>query len=411
MAPAEGKGSEWLRWLRDSQDALRRYEFDFFLSSLNPGAHWRLLDEVLDDALYLDIETTGLSQQLHYITVIGALYRGRMHQWVWPQPLDRLGELLAEARVVVTFNGSRFDLPFLRHHVPDLPIPNAHIDLLYLVRALGIKGGQKAAELEFGLARDGELNGFEGAAAVAAWCKARYGDRESFTRLLEYNAADVLMMRRMASVLYARHAAECGAASHETAGELSNARRGNRPSSFAALQRAWTKERPGIHLLRPKLQDRYGRDPVVVGIDLRAKPARPTGLAVCVGTAAETRIAYEDDEILDFTLRKAGPGLDRCSALLTARAHFRFGRQPLPQVWNCSRRGEDPLVSPHSGLPVLIKQMQGLTKRGIELTGRLRAEGIDVVESYPGACAGYPGHPTQGSRSGFAEPRPWAVRV
>ena len=36
--------------------------------------------------------------------------------------------------------------------------------------------------------------------------------------------------------------------------------------------------------------------------------------------------------------------------------------------------------------PALIRQMQGLTKRGIELTRILEAKGISVIESYPGAA-------------------------
>ena len=36
--------------------------------------------------------------------------------------------------------------------------------------------------------------------------------------------------------------------------------------------------------------------------------------------------------------------------------------------------------------PALIRQMQGLTKRGIELTEKLEGHGIPVIESYPGAA-------------------------
>ena len=36
--------------------------------------------------------------------------------------------------------------------------------------------------------------------------------------------------------------------------------------------------------------------------------------------------------------------------------------------------------------PALIRQMQGLTKRGIELTQTLESKGIAVIESYPGAA-------------------------
>jgi len=36
--------------------------------------------------------------------------------------------------------------------------------------------------------------------------------------------------------------------------------------------------------------------------------------------------------------------------------------------------------------PALIKHMQGLTKRGMEMTKLLREQGLTVIESYPGAA-------------------------
>lgn len=396
-ASSDGKGSEWLRFLEESKAALRNFEFDFFLRSLNPGAHWRVLDEVREDALYLDIETTGLSQQLNYVTVIGALFRDRMHQWVWPEPLEKLAELLSEARVVVTFNGGRFDLPFLRHHAPYLPSPKAHIDLLHITRGLGIKGGQKAAELEFGLERGQDLAGFEGSAAVASWCQALYGDRKSYDRLLRYNAADVQMMRRLADVLCFRHAAQTGFESEACSGVGGDFRNGHRPSSFGAMQKAWVNRRPGLHRLQPKLTERFGRDPIIVGIDLRAKAARPTGMAVCVGAAAKTWIAYEDAEILEATLA-AKPDLVSIDApLFLPRGRISVSDESPCRKFGIVRDAERILWSRRIPVyPALIRQMQGLTKRGIELTNRLRAEGIEVIESYPGAAQDILGIPRKG---------------
>jgi len=385
--PQQGKGGVWLRFLEQSKAALDACQFDFFLNSLNPGAHWRVLDDVRDDALYLDIETTGLSHQLHYVTVIGAFFRGRMHQWVWPQPLDQLGELLDEARVVVTFNGTRFDLPFLRHHAPDLPVPRAHIDLLHPTRGLGIKGGQKAAEIAFGFSRGEDLTGFDGSEAVSAWCGALYGSRECYQRLLRYNAEDVLMMRRLAGALCARHAAQSGLEPLDSSEVGCDFKAGHRPSSFASLQNAWTERRPGIHLLLPKLLERLGREPVIAGIDLRAKPARPTGMAICMGSSATTWIAFEDDDIFESTIR-AKPDLVSIDApLFLPRCRTSVSDQSPCRKFGIVRDAERILWSRRIPVyPALIRQMQGLTKRGIELADRFRAEGIDVIESYPGAA-------------------------
>src|SRR4029450_8692644 len=98
-------------------------------------------------------------------------------QWVWPEPLDKLAILLEKSPLVVTFNGKRFDLPFLRSHAPNLPIPRAHLDLLPVVRAAGLKGGQKEVEKLLGLERDSRSREYDGAEAVMAWCGALYGNK------------------------------------------------------------------------------------------------------------------------------------------------------------------------------------------------------------------------------------------
>ena len=98
---------------------------------------------------------------------------------------------MQSAPLVVTFNGKRFDLPFLQAKAPVIPVPKAHIDLLYSVRALGIKGGQKPAEVALGLKRDDDILDIDGLEAVACWCSGLYGDSASYSRLLRYNRANV----------------------------------------------------------------------------------------------------------------------------------------------------------------------------------------------------------------------------
>ncbi len=146
---------------RESARALREKRYGFFLDLLKPSDHWRILSICLKDALFLDIETTGLSHDLHYVTVIGALQRGHFYQWSWPEPLNELRELISAAPLIVTFNGKRFDLPFLARHT-DIPQPKAHVDLVFIAKAAGLSGGQKAVEDALGFTRPDNLQGFEG---------------------------------------------------------------------------------------------------------------------------------------------------------------------------------------------------------------------------------------------------------
>jgi uncharacterized protein YprB with RNaseH-like and TPR domain/predicted nuclease with RNAse H fold/adenylate kinase family enzyme len=378
----------WLDYLAKSKCALASADYAYFLELLPPSHHWRLIPKILDSALYLDIETTGLSRDLHYVTVVGALFDHKFYQWVWPEPLDGLGELLRAAKVVVTFNGTRFDLPFLRAQAPEVGTPRAHVDLLPVARAAGLKGGQKAVEKELGLSRPHGIESWDGSDAVASWCSGLYGDRKSYRRLLQYNRADVEHMTCLAERLYSRLATEQGLTSIALPLNGAQTKRGRRPLSFDDLRLAWKEHGPYFSLLESQLRNPDGRMPTVVGIDLRATERNPTGFAVCVGARTETRILHTDDEILAATLA-AKPDLVSIDAPLSLPR----GRQSVYDDSPCRAAGgivrDAERILWSRGIrvyPALIRQMQGLTKRGIELTRTLESHGIKVIESYPGAA-------------------------
>ena len=66
--PTDPRAIHWLDSLDQSRASLRSKNYSYFLELLRPSDHWRLLGSTLQEALYLDIETTGLSFDLHYIT-------------------------------------------------------------------------------------------------------------------------------------------------------------------------------------------------------------------------------------------------------------------------------------------------------------------------------------------------------
>ena len=114
--------------------------------------------------------------------------------------LDELPEALAKYRLVVTFNGASFDLPFLRNEFPDIPTTFAHIDLRWTLRRLGYRGGLKRIEQATGLARPGELSGLTGYHAVLLWELAQQGEDGALKTLVRYNAEDVVSLPRLAEM-------------------------------------------------------------------------------------------------------------------------------------------------------------------------------------------------------------------
>jgi len=149
---------------------------------------------------YLDIETTGLSCEYAAITVVGIyLVDGVDDRLVQLVGMDvtagNLLESLAGVKDIYTYNGSRFDLPFI-HGSLDLDLERlfSHHDLMFDCWRRNLYGGFKAVEQKLGIPR--QLQGINGWDAVRLWW--RYldsGDLDALTTLLEYNREDVMNLK------------------------------------------------------------------------------------------------------------------------------------------------------------------------------------------------------------------------
>jgi len=164
----------------------------FFQGRLSSAQMWRVFDRFRDRAVYLDIETSGGGGDEEEITVIG-LYDGLCVQtFVNGMNLNDFELAVAGYDLVITFNGSQFDLPIIRRHFPHIALPPAHIDLRFFLKKLGYGGGLKTIEKRFGLARDGDIDGLNGYDAVMLWRAYRWGDQRALERLIQYNTADIV---------------------------------------------------------------------------------------------------------------------------------------------------------------------------------------------------------------------------
>jgi predicted nuclease with RNAse H fold len=356
--PAPRRPSPAYRRLRSTLEALR--------------SRW-------ESVLFLDIETTGLSRHYHEITMVGCSVGGEYLAWVREDDETELRRLLGRARTLVTFNGSQFDLPFLRQHMPDLPFPPEHIDLRYACRHLGLSGGQKRIEKEIGIERENDLNG---AAAVLLW--HAYVDLSALDQLIRYNRDDVQGMARLLDHVCA---GICG--SEDLFGRISfheNQRRCDR----TALHCGKTAADRGLRPLR--YCDLFSGTPAqaatIVGIDLTGSEARPTGIAAAVGTAVSTARISTDEDILDY-VRARRPDIVSIDSPLSIPAGRTsvFDDDPGRLEFGILRQSERTLKRRGINVyPCLLPSMQRLTKRGMELAARLREEGFAVIESYPGAA-------------------------
>ena len=187
--------------LRESMGHLAAKAPGYFEKALPSHLHWRLFREFRDDVAYVDIETTGLEMDFAEITTI-ALYDGKnVRYYVNGENLEAFVDDIFEYKVIVTYNGKCFDIPFIERYFR-IKLDHAQIDLRYVLNRLGIKGGLKACERKMGISRDG-LDGVDGYFAVLLWADyARNKNIKALETLLSYNIEDTVNLEMLMVLAY-----------------------------------------------------------------------------------------------------------------------------------------------------------------------------------------------------------------
>lgn len=383
--------------LNPSRRALQENNLDFFARTLDRQQHFRIALAYPRETLFLDIETTGLSWYYDRITLVGWSVGGKFDFLIAGESPDKLFSAIANAKVLVTFNGTMFDLPFLKRTYPELHFPPIHVDLRFLAKRVGLTGGQKEIERKLKLHRGKNIEQVIGENAPILWHRFVRGDTDSLMSLIEYNRADVYGMEFIFDKVIDRLIKK---------EEIPNQLRGNIPPFFS---RARTKNRASkeltsrvnkcsislsLHASKPALhitdllEKPSTPDLRVVGIDLTGSESRASGWCLLVGNRAETRSLNSDDEIIRETIA-AKPNLISIDSPLSL-PHGRNtvfdddpGREEFGIVRHCERTLKKRGVNVY---PALIPSMQRLTARGIRLAQKFRNLGFPVIESYPGAA-------------------------
>jgi len=195
------KADTVIRYAEESTKRLESGDARYFGERLPSNQQWRLFPDFRHSVAYVDIETTGLGAPADYITAI-ALYDGdSLRHYVHGQNLEQFREDIGAYKLVVTYNGKQFDLPFIRRYL-GAPMLQAHVDLRYVLHSLGYKGGLKGCERQLGIDR-GELDGIDGFFAVLLWRDyQRNGNEKALETLLAYNAADVVNLETLLVLAY-----------------------------------------------------------------------------------------------------------------------------------------------------------------------------------------------------------------
>lgn len=336
--------------------------------------------------LFLDIETTGLSHFYDEITIVGWAIGGKSGTFIKGQDTSEMLRAAQHAVAVVTFNGIRFDQRFLRQEFPEISLPEAHIDLMYLCRRVGLTGGQKAIEATLGLKFRDDLEGVDGFAAVLLWHQYLRGELGALKRLIAYNRADIAAMGALMDHALAKLGYE-----PDLIGQAVKFVEWSNPKDRLRLPAGLKKPAPALTrapTFRELFSGHRAETSRIVGIDLTGSEARPTGWCLLDGFKATTETISTDADLIERTIA-AAPDLVSIDSPLC----LPFGRQtvfdddPTRHQFGIMRFCERELKRRGVNVyPSLLPSMQKLTARGIRLAKIFRSHGLPVIESYPGAA-------------------------
>ncbi|MFC1697277.1 ribonuclease H-like domain-containing protein [Nanoarchaeota archaeon] len=186
------------RQIKQARKCLYDYESEHFTKVLPRSEHWRLYNYFKDDTCFLDIETTGYYGD---ITVIGLFNGTDVKTMVKGHNLNlpALKEELKRHKLIVTFNGSSFDLPVIEKYYPTTVPKIPHLDLRHACAKIGLKGGLKNVERTMGIRRADEVGEMSGNDAVYLWQKYKItGDRKYLELLVKYNEEDIINLKPLA---------------------------------------------------------------------------------------------------------------------------------------------------------------------------------------------------------------------
>lgn len=196
---ATTKKEMWDNQIKTAQKHLELDNSEFFSLNLKDSEHWRLYDKFKDKCAYIDIETTGLSKYRNSITTLSIWDGKEVKTFVAGQDLteENLAKEFEKFKMICTFNGKMFDMPFIYEKFPSLKNNLPHLDLRWACRKIGLTGGLKKIEHEMGISR-GDLEGVSGRDALRLWRKYKRGDENALDILVRYNQEDVINLETIA---------------------------------------------------------------------------------------------------------------------------------------------------------------------------------------------------------------------
>ena len=183
----------------------------WFEERLGSDSAWRLTPDFDDGRIaYLDIETDGSEATAWQAgdagpggTTVCAVWDGNEARvFLRNRDLEELPEYLSKYKVLCTFNGKAFDIPYLEGRFGKNFFSGAHLDLRPITRAVGLTGGLKKIEQQVGIVRPAAIRRYTGYDAVKLWSAFRRGRTDALEPLARYNLADAINLQSLLRIGY-----------------------------------------------------------------------------------------------------------------------------------------------------------------------------------------------------------------
>jgi uncharacterized protein len=173
-----------------------------------------------DEAIFLDLETTGLSGgtgTLAFLTGLGFFQNGNFQVALYlitsfaaeKSMLNAVAKIIKNQKTVVSFNGKSFDGPLLstRYRLAGIPDPLTnldHIDLLHPARRAfrNVWPNCRLQSIERNLMAFHRKHDLPGSQAPEVWLNlVRYGNTEKLRAVVKHNGLDILSLAAMLPAL------------------------------------------------------------------------------------------------------------------------------------------------------------------------------------------------------------------
>ena len=191
------RGDRIQQFIDEGRDRVAETDVTYFDHAFPSSERWRLYETFRERTCFFDIETTGLDQDRNQVTTVSLHQDGETQTLVAGDDLtaENLRAAFDSADLLVTFNGKRFDVPFLETNF-DVDLDRPHLDLMYTCKKIGLSGGLKQVEQDIGIERD--RPDISGRDAVRLWREHEQGRDGALETLVSYNREDTVNLKTLA---------------------------------------------------------------------------------------------------------------------------------------------------------------------------------------------------------------------